>query len=159
MSHQKTYGVGRKHALDQSTVVKIRTMTQREITMCWYEPPKDSYTGATLITDSPEKLQNPPENEALATLAAELRKRLNAAKSEILIITPYLVPRENGIEAMERLRMKSIRVVIITNSLASNNHLAVHSGYARYRKRMLKAGVELYEIKADSVGGWEPGAT
>jgi putative cardiolipin synthase len=114
--------------------------------------------GATLITDSPEKLQNAQGNEALATLAVELRNRLNAAKSQILIITPYLVPRKDGVEAMERLRAKGIRIAIVTNSLASNNHLVVHSGYARYRKRMLKAGVELYEIKADALDEWESGS-
>jgi putative cardiolipin synthase len=41
--------------------------------------------------------------------------------------------------------------LIITNSLASNNHTAVHSGYAGYRKRLLDIGVELYEARANAV--------
>ncbi|MCG8684685.1 MAG: phospholipase D-like domain-containing protein, partial [Desulfobacterales bacterium] len=39
-----------------------------------------------------------------------------------------------------------------TNSLASTDVSIVHAGYVRYRERLLKGGVELYEVnkKADS---------
>ncbi len=46
-----------------------------------------------------------------------------------------------------------MRVIILTNSLASSNHSAVHAGYAKYRKRIIKAGVELYEARVDAVNG------
>ena len=39
-----------------------------------------------------------------------------------------------------------MRVRILTNSLASNDVAVVHSGYAKYRKDLLRAGVELYEM-------------
>jgi putative cardiolipin synthase len=32
----------------------------------------------------------------------------------------------------------------------SNNHLTAHSGYMKYRKDLLKAGVELHELRADA---------
>ena len=35
---------------------------------------------------------------------------------------------------------------VATNSLASTDVFAVHAGYAKYRKALLKAGVELYEM-------------
>jgi putative cardiolipin synthase len=41
-------------------------------------------------------------------------------------------------------------VIILTNSLASNNHVAVHGGYARYRKDVIKTGAELYEARANA---------
>jgi cardiolipin synthase C len=44
-------------------------------------------------------------------------------------------------------RQRGPRVVVITNSLASTDGVPVHSGYQRYRKPLLRAGVELYEIK------------
>ena len=40
-----------------------------------------------------------------------------------------------------------MRVVIISNSLASTNHTSVHAVYARYRKPLLEQGVELYELR------------
>ena len=39
-----------------------------------------------------------------------------------------------------------MRVRILTNSLASNDVAIVHSGYAKYRKALLRAGIELYEL-------------
>jgi cardiolipin synthase C len=46
------------------------------------------------------------------------------------------------------LRQKSVRVRILTNSLSSTNELAAHTGYARYRKQLLREGVELYELRS-----------
>ena len=48
---------------------------------------------------------------------------------------------------MAGVRQRGARVVVFTNSLASTNVLSVHSGYQRYRRALLEAGVELYEIK------------
>jgi putative cardiolipin synthase len=107
---------------------------------------------AVLITDSPEKLLNEVGDRELATLAAELGQRFRAAQREILIVTPYFIPQESGARTIEKILAKGIRVIIVTNSLASTNHVAVHSGYARYRKRLLQAGAEIYEIRADFIG-------
>ena len=42
---------------------------------------------------------------------------------------------------------RGVKVSLLTNSLAATDVLAVHGGYARYRKRLLRAGIELYELK------------
>lgn len=41
---------------------------------------------------------------------------------------------------------RGARVRILTNSLASNDVTAVHTGYIRHRKQPLRCGVELYEL-------------
>jgi putative cardiolipin synthase len=38
-------------------------------------------------------------------------------------------------------------VRILTNSLAANDVAAVHGGYSRYRHKLLKGGVQLWELK------------
>jgi putative cardiolipin synthase len=38
----------------------------------------------------------------------------------------------------------------VTNSLATNNHVVAHTGYRRWRREVLAAGVELYELRADA---------
>ncbi len=106
---------------------------------------------ADFVYDVPDKLLAARRSREYRALARELRSRMEAASSEIIVITPYLVPRKEGIEWIEEIRGRGIRLVFITNSLASTNHVAVHSGYARYRRRMLAAGVELYEVKVDEV--------
>ena len=112
---------------------------------------------ATMVTDSPEKLLNPVGDRDGAALRNDIGERFSEAKREILIITPYFIPQETGTKLIEQLLAKGVRVVIVTNSLASTNHVAVHSGYARYRKRLIKAGAEIHEIRAEFTGdetGW-----
>jgi cardiolipin synthase C len=107
---------------------------------------------ATLVSDSPEKLQSAVGDAQLATLARETGRRFRAATREIIIITPYFIPLATGSELVEELLGKGIRVVIVTNSLASTNHVPVYSHYTRYRKRLLRAGAEFYEIRAERPG-------
>ena len=104
---------------------------------------------ARLITDDPEKLLTKVSEEQQIVVNT-MREALLAAENEIYIFTPYFIPRDRGIELIKLLRNKGIRIVLLTNSLATNNHTAVHSAYASYRKDVLKAGVELYEARADA---------
>jgi len=105
-----------------------------------------------MITDSPEKLTAEVGTENGMKLANEIGRRFNAATTEVVIVTPYFIPGESGATIIENILAKGVRVAIITNSLASTNHVPVHSAYARYRKRLLEAGAEFYEIRADNVG-------
>jgi putative cardiolipin synthase len=107
----------------------------------------------TMVTDTPEKLEHAIGDMELATIARETARRFRAAKSEIILVTPYFIPQETGTKLIEELRARDIRIVIVTNSLASTNHVAVYSGYRRYRKRLLQAGVEFWEIRAEREGG------
>ena len=65
-------------------------------------------------------------------------------------MTPYFVPEDYGAEFFERLVSRGVRVRIATNSLASTNHPYVHGAYARYRDRLLAAGVEFLEARSDA---------
>jgi cardiolipin synthase C len=57
------------------------------------------------------------------------------------------VPGKKGVELLAGVRQRGVRVVVITNSLASTDGVPVHSKYQLYRKALIEAGVELYEIK------------
>ena len=46
-----------------------------------------------------------------------------------------------------RMVRKGVKIAILTNSLAANDVAVVHAGYARWRKKLLRYGVELYELK------------
>lgn len=104
---------------------------------------------ARLLSDSPDKLVNEISDEHMQ-LANDLRQVLLSAKEEVIIITPYYVPQNDGIQLLQSLTDRGLRVVIVTNSLASNNHVPVHSGYARYRRDAIRAGAELYEVRANA---------
>ncbi len=104
---------------------------------------------ARVLSDSPDKLINEQSDEQMQ-LANDLREVLLSAKKEIIFISPYYVPGVRGVQFLRILVDKGLRVVIVTNSLASNNHVPVHSGYARYRKDVIRAGGELYEVRANA---------
>ncbi len=106
---------------------------------------------AVVLSDSPDKLINDISEEHMQ-LAKDLLDVLYSARREIIFISPYYVPRKGGVELMQQLVDKGIRVIVLTNSLASNNHVPVHGGYARYRKDVIRAGVELYEARANAAG-------
>ena len=115
---------------------------------------------AVVIADDPDKLRNPVGGEHMR-LAADVDKILRNAERELFFISPYYVPGDDGVQYARDLVEKGVRVVVVTNSLASNNHVAVHSGYSGYRKDVIEAGVELFEVRANAgnevQGGEEPG--
>ena len=47
---------------------------------------------------------------------------------------------------MEKARAQGIRIVIITNALGATDEPLVHWRYARYRRDLLRLGVEIYEL-------------
>jgi putative cardiolipin synthase len=112
---------------------------------------------ARVLADDPEKLENKVGIEH-KKLVGELVTVLSNAEREVIFISPYFVPGKNGMELIRALAEKDIRVVVATNSLASNNHVPVHSGYTRYRKDTIRAGAELYEARADAERTGDDGA-
>ena len=105
---------------------------------------------AEVITDDPDKLLNEVsrEQQILITRMAEV---VAAATKEVIVSTPYFVPGDEGVAFWKGVVDSGIKVSIVTNSLASTNHIAVHSAYAGYRKELLQAGVDLYEVRANAV--------
>lgn len=78
-----------------------------------------------------------------------LRDLSREIESELLIQTAYLLPSKQTIKGFKRLVDQGVRVRIMTNSMMSNNHLSVHAHYKKKRKALLKAGVELFELRVD----------
>ncbi|CTQ52949.1 Major cardiolipin synthase ClsA [Roseibium album] len=107
------------------------------------------YANVQVVTDDPDKLRT-PVRDGERLVADAIRREMEHATSEVTIITPYFVPRKEGVKFYKTLSARGVRVRVITNSLASTNHAYVHGGYAPYRKELLKAGVELYEVRADA---------
>jgi len=73
-------------------------------------------------------------------------ERLRMAQKEVVLTSPYLIPGTKGIEVMRELRARGVKIKLLTNSLAATDEPLVHIGYKRYRKTMLKMGVELHEL-------------
>lgn len=106
---------------------------------------------AQIVYDKPDKMSSNVDLDKTVRLGPQLRSAVTDVRSEFIISSPYFIPGENGITLFKQLREQGVRVRILTNSFAANDVAVVHSGYARYRKDLLKLGVELYEIKPSLV--------
>ncbi|MCX5817667.1 MAG: phospholipase D family protein [Proteobacteria bacterium] len=100
--------------------------------------------------DRPGKVASSRENEPTFYMAPHINSLIDETQTEALLISPYFVPGKAGMQLFEGLRERGAKVKILTNSLASNDAKVVHAGYARYRKALLRLGVDLYEMKPTS---------
>lgn len=107
---------------------------------------------AHVVQDEPEKVLA-GRSETDYHLAPQLGPYFRGVKKELFIFSPYFVPGKEGTAVLSELAKRGVRVRVVTNSLSSTDVPLVHSGYAKYRKDLLRAGVELYEMKS------RPGAT
>jgi putative cardiolipin synthase len=101
-----------------------------------------------VLVDAPRKIKG------RAGFVSPLRRRLfelnDAANEEILIENGYFIPGEEGLGRLREQTARGVQVKVLTNSLASNDTGLSHAGYRRYRERLLRAGVELYELRVDA---------
>ena len=103
-----------------------------------------------MVSDDPRKGLGAAREEDL--LAFQLRRILaRAPATSVDLVSPYFVPTDTGAGVFQRLAAQGVRVRILTNSLEATDVSAVHSGYARHRKALLRAGVELYEMRRSAV--------
>ena len=100
---------------------------------------------AEVIYDQPEKILHDVDRTEYH-LAPKIAPHFRGVQEELIIFSPYFVPGESGMALLTQLIKRGVRVRILTNSTASNDLPYVHAGYSKYRKGLLRAGVELYEM-------------
>ncbi|MEE4638207.1 MAG: phospholipase D family protein, partial [Wenzhouxiangella sp.] len=99
------------------------------------------------VSDEPSKVRQKAE-PGLSRVLAALMEAMDTAEQSIRIVSPYFVPGREGSARLTGHAERLDSVSVLTNSLAANDVVAVHGGYSRYRKRLLKGGVGLWELKA-----------
>ena len=108
-------------------------------TMSWEE--------VTFISDIPGKNSGESGLAGGGAATIPLFNAVRTAKKSILIQSPYLIVPKGGIQLFESLVSRGVRIRISTNSLASTDNIQAFSGYYGQRKKLLRAGVELFEFK------------
>lgn len=104
------------------------------------------YTGkAVVVADKAAKITHKLEEDGDAT--TRLEKLINSAKNEVVLVSPYFVPDDDGEAWLVAMARRGVKVRILTNSFAATDVSAVHAGYAPHREALVAAGIELYELK------------
>jgi putative cardiolipin synthase len=99
------------------------------------------------VADDPLKISMEKRDAHRAAVSAVILPAMRDAKSALDVISPYFVPGDKGSTGLVNTARAGSQVRILTNSLAANDVAAVHGGYSRYRNKLLKGGVQLWELK------------
>lgn len=123
------------HKLETSQF--MTSLDQQSLPLIWAK--------TRLLSDDPVKGEGKAPRHSL--LPQRLFDVMGSPGERIDIISAYFVPTRAGVAQLLRMVRKGVKIAILTNSLAANDVAIVHAGYARWRKKLLRYGVELYELK------------
>ncbi|MDM0086089.1 MULTISPECIES: phospholipase D family protein [unclassified Variovorax] len=99
------------------------------------------------IADTPKKVaMDDPEASFADSVTQRTIAMLSGARSEVVMVSPYFIPGEEGIKLLQMAVDNDVQVIVLTNSLDATDESLVYAGYAKYRYRMLKAGVRVFEL-------------
>lgn len=117
----------------------------------WRELIDSSERGkATLLVDRPPEVNPAEPGDAPVEVANALVDIFNTAGNEILIVSAYLIPTTRIESIIGQALDRGVRIRILTNSIASNNHLMAHSAYRNHIMTLLGQGADLHEVRTDA---------
>ena len=103
------------------------------------------WVNVQLVADDPVK------GLGLATRAQLMTTRLSqilgGVETRLDIVSAYFVPGPEGTSWLSNIAGSDIEVRVLTNAMNTTDVLMVHAGYTKYRRELLEAGVNLYELK------------
>ncbi len=146
-AHQKAQDAGASYLRDAASGEPLAGILNGELPVVW--------APAQVVCDPPDKINQHEAGPRRPFVYEPVTQAVAAVHSEFLMITPYFIPTPREAGALKELRQRNIRVGVLTNSLESTTEVSAHAGYQRHRTEMLKAGVELHEVRAapDSARG------
>ncbi|QDY41599.1 phospholipase D-like domain-containing protein [Candidatus Pantoea soli] len=115
----------------------VSQLAQGSLSMTWAQ--------ARLLSDDPRKGLGKAKRRNL--LPQRMLEVIGTPQQQFDIISAYFVPTRAGVAQLLTLKRRGVKIAILTNSLAANDVSVVHAGYARWRKKLLRHGIALYELK------------
>lgn len=124
----------------------VSQMAQGALDMTWAH--------TRLLSDDPRKGLGKARRRSL--LPQRMLEVIGTPQQQFDIISAYFVPTRAGVAQLLTLKRRGVKIAILTNSLAANDVSIVHAGYARWRKKLLRHGIALYELKPQARAGDAP---
>jgi putative cardiolipin synthase len=116
----------------------VQELLERRLEVDWT-------TGQVLYDDPAKTLDAGADSDLL--LMPVLMRRMGSPQKRLDIVSPYFVPGAVGTDMLAEMSRRGVQVRVLTNSLASSDERVVHAGYLKRRMDLLRAGVQLYELK------------
>ncbi len=108
-----------------------------------------TWAEAELIYDNPVPADI-NDLDAYSITAKSISRKIGDSQKEVLIESAYCVLSDEQLKSIRDLTSRDVAVKILTNSMAANDLVTNHAGYARTRKAMLQSGIKLYEFRPDA---------
>jgi putative cardiolipin synthase len=121
------------------TLPFVEQLAQRRLPLEWGE--------ARLVSDDPDKVRG--AGPAQARVGVRLRALLGEPQRQLDLVSPYFVPGKETTAALASIAANGAAVRVLTNSLEATDVAAVHAGYVKWRRELLRAGVTLYELRRE----------
>lgn len=99
---------------------------------------------ARLLSDPPDKALGRKNRN---WLMRNLLPIILETQRSLQISSPYFIPGREGTAILGALVCHGAEVMVLTNSLAATDVAAVHGAYANYRRRLLRRGIQIYELQ------------
>ncbi|HZE12493.1 MAG TPA: phospholipase D family protein [Chthoniobacterales bacterium] len=134
----------------------VRHLANRTLEMDW--------AVTHMISDDPAKGLGQASAEKL--FPRRLKGVIGEPASHVEMVMAYFVPTAAGVNSLVSMAKRGVKIRIVTNSLEATDGPYVYAGYAKRRKALLEAGIELYELrrlsphlKGDKGSGSAPGSS
>jgi putative cardiolipin synthase len=145
----------RQELADPSTAPEVAALLASLQATPWLSAPALAgypalqWAGVQVLSDAPDK---PARGSSAAApggrITEPILQGIAGTRATLDLVSPYFVPGDAGVQGLVDLARRGVKVRIVTNSLAATDVMAVHAGYARHRRTLLAAGIELHELKA-----------
>jgi len=100
---------------------------------------------ARVFFDTPEKTAGQGGQPFVLPVAS----LLNDAHERVVIVSPYFLPSEAGLDRMRAARERGVTVQVVTNSLVDSDEPLVSVAYGRRRMALLQSGIRLFELSSE----------
>jgi putative cardiolipin synthase len=98
-----------------------------------------------MLSDDPAKGLGRAATERL--FPRQLEDAIGEPASHLEMVMAYFVPTTAGVNSLVSMARRGVKIKILTNSLEATDGPYVHAGYAKRRKALVEAGIELYELR------------
>lgn len=117
----------------------VRGLKDRSLPLEWVP--------AKLFSDDPAKAQGlvDPGNLMIDRLMAEI----GTPTQSVDLVSAYFIPGAAGTADLAAFAATGATVRTLTNALEATDVVPVHAGYIGYRKPLIDAGAEVYELRAE----------
>ncbi|MDJ0995523.1 MAG: phospholipase D family protein [Dinoroseobacter sp.] len=117
----------------------------------WSELVDTSYRARVrVIADAPPSSRPESNSDRPDLVARNLKQLIQGARSDVLIVSAYLIPTPAVTEVLRQAEQRGVEVRLLTNSINSNNHLPAYAVYRNHLEELLALGAEVYEMRVDA---------